>query len=200
MLEKLSRAITSFFIDKNILGQNDREVYNYCFEILLSTIMNLICVIAIAILTRSLIPTVLFVIVFMCMRGTAGGYHADSHLACLLTLLITYSIFLLVIKNVSGFSSRWLTASFVVFENVIVFALAPVEDRNKRFEGDELLRFRRRSRRYMVIISIIAVTISYVFPGMIYANSMLSGSGLVALALIAGRVKNRNLTDYIDNI
>lgn len=45
MFGLLSKKITCFFIKKNAIDETEREIYNYCFEILLSTLINLIAII-----------------------------------------------------------------------------------------------------------------------------------------------------------
>jgi len=41
MLKFLSHKMTCFFIRKNVIEQSEEETYDYCFEILLSTLLNL---------------------------------------------------------------------------------------------------------------------------------------------------------------
>jgi len=41
MITRMSKNVSSFFIEKEIISAEDREVYNYSFEILFSALLNL---------------------------------------------------------------------------------------------------------------------------------------------------------------
>ena len=40
--------ISSFFIDKSVISENDRKVYNYCFELLISESINILIVLVVS--------------------------------------------------------------------------------------------------------------------------------------------------------
>lgn len=40
MLSKLAKKMTSFFISRNLIEESRKEVYDYSFEVLLSTLLN----------------------------------------------------------------------------------------------------------------------------------------------------------------
>ena len=71
----------------------ERDVYEYCFEVLLSTFLNLLAIIILAVATGLYLETLCFTISFMTLRGTAGGYHAKTHWGCFLILMLVYAIF-----------------------------------------------------------------------------------------------------------
>lgn len=57
MLTKIAQSMSSFFIRSNTISAEDRVVYDYCFEILLSTILNLALIAVIAIFNKALLLT-----------------------------------------------------------------------------------------------------------------------------------------------
>lgn len=89
MLTKLAQRISLFFISKGTIREDERQIYDYCFEIMLSTILNFCSVIVIAIITKTVFFTLCFIVGFMIIRATAGGYHAETHMACLLILIVS---------------------------------------------------------------------------------------------------------------
>jgi hypothetical protein len=49
----LSRGISAFFIARGIIAEDDREVYVYSFEILLSPLVNFLALVFLAVVTLS---------------------------------------------------------------------------------------------------------------------------------------------------
>lgn len=94
MLAKLSKRMTSFFIKKNSIKEEERDVYAYCFKIMLATQVNLIAIIIIWVLTAKYIETLIFVTLFMVLRGCAGGYHANSHMWCFIGIMVVLAYLL----------------------------------------------------------------------------------------------------------
>lgn len=50
MLARFSKMLSSFFISKKLIEEDEREVYDYCFEIMLSTILNFLVVLVISLM------------------------------------------------------------------------------------------------------------------------------------------------------
>ena len=63
MLKFLSHKMTCFFIRKNVIEQSEEETYDYCFEILLSTLLNLFSIIIIAVCTQTYLSSFLFIVI-----------------------------------------------------------------------------------------------------------------------------------------
>ena len=82
MIHKIAGKITDYYIKKQTLAEDDREMYVYCFELLVATVFNVTVMAIIGIATKLYLETLLFLVGFMTMRGITGGYHADTHLQC----------------------------------------------------------------------------------------------------------------------
>ena len=116
MLSKLSKKMTHFYLSKNKIEEDECEIYDYCFEIFLSTVLNLITVIIIGFACLRFLETTLFIAVFLTVRVMAGGYHSDTHFRCLLLLVVVFSIFLIMLYFVP--------VSILVFINLISSLIA----------------------------------------------------------------------------
>lgn len=146
MIAQLSEKISSFFIENEIIKSDDREIYEYSFEILLSTVLNFIAVIAIAFFTQQKLNTFSFLVGFIPMRCLAGGYHAQNHFRCFMLLLTVYSAFLVLLKITPPYFFGYLVPFLCVVCTALVFALSPVEDANKPLTFGERAAFKRKSR------------------------------------------------------
>ena len=131
MISKLAKGTACFFVDNKIIEVEDSEVYAYGIELLLSTIFNLIIAIIIALISNEFIPCVINLTAFVTIRMYAGGYHADTHWGCMLTLVCVLSAFILIIKTFSTATIRFLSPILWVLSVLILYKFAPVEHPNK---------------------------------------------------------------------
>ena len=61
----LAKKITLFYIKKGKIEEDDREVYEYSFEMLISTIINFLIMIVGALITKRYWETALFTFSFL---------------------------------------------------------------------------------------------------------------------------------------
>lgn len=193
MLTYLARRISSFFISNGTIREDERQIYDYCFEIMLSTILNFCSVMVIAIITQTVFFTLCFIVGFMIIRATAGGYHAETHMACFMILIISYVIYLVVLLNLSNDIISVLTISICVISALLIIFLAPVEDHNKPLTKAEVKEFKKKS--YLAMLSLVIVSnllILFMKNGK-WGFSFAAGMFTVSMSLIAGTLKNRIL-------
>ena len=188
MLHKISTRITSFFIDRHSISSDDREIYEYSFEILISTLMNLLCLIIIGFSTQRYIESIVFIFVFMSMREFGGGYHAKTHTGCVLTILLCFGVFigLTYLPNIV-----LECASIPLFVISIMFSLilAPVGCENKPIDKDESMGLKKKLTILLLLLSLLwgvmwifEVTRKYAFS---ISYTMFS----VSLLYVAGAIK-----------
>lgn len=188
MLSKLAKKMTSFFISRNLIEESRKEVYDYSFEVLLSTLLNGLSLFIIALFSNTFLYSILYVFAFILMRGSAGGYHAKTHFGCLILLLATYIVFLLLIKFISGTILFYLTIIFSVFSLISVFLFAPVENINNPLTDEEKIKLARKSIVYSILILLIAYSIIFFAKDMKYSFSLIFGLTSVCLFLPIGKI------------
>ena len=84
MISKLAKSIAHFFVVQNITEESKEVIYAYGMELLISDVLNTIIVLLIALFSHTLPAVVVFIAVFMGLRQFVGGFHANSHLSCML--------------------------------------------------------------------------------------------------------------------
>lgn len=87
MIAKLSRIIADFFIHQKVVLEEQREVYEYGFELSISSVIGIIIVLSIGLISEKFWESVIFYIVFCFTRLFTGGYHASNHLLCKITFV-----------------------------------------------------------------------------------------------------------------
>ena len=119
MISFLSSKLADLLIKNEIVSSEDREIYIYGFEIIISSFFGASSVLFLGIILRSVIESLVFLIIFIVIRQCCGGYHANSYIKCIISFVLVfvlviigqrlvlpyYSTFVLVV-HVSDFKSR----------------------------------------------------------------------------------------------
>lgn len=190
MLHRISEKITSYYIRKNKINQDEKDTYEYCFEVLLSTVINLLAIIILAVITKLYIETLCFTIFFMTLRGSSGGFHAKTHLGCFIGLLIVYSVLPISYLFISTEILQFISIAFMVAGSLMIFIFAPVDNINNPFTRKMKRRFRIKSIIF-TLLTIAAYCSLIAFKSTIrYAYAISYVSLAVALSLVVGIIKN----------
>lgn len=189
MISRLAKRSACFFIDNNIIKAEDEDVYSYGMELLLSTVLNLIISLTIALLTRSFLPCLIDLASFMTLRVNAGGYHADTHLRCSILLMTVMLIFVFTVKYIPEASMMIDSMLMLILSNIIIILLSPVEHPNKPLSAEKCRKLRNSSVIWAGIWTLFCiVTITVNVRLCFYAAS---GVFTVAAAMIAESSKNK---------
>lgn len=187
MISKLAKGTACFFVDNKIIEVEDSEVYAYGIELLLSTIFNLIIAIIIALISNEFIPCVINLTAFVTIRMYAGGYHADTHWGCMLTLVCVLSAFILIIKTFSTATIRFLSPILWVLSVLILYKFAPVEHPNKPISEKKKMKLRKKSLISFFLWTIFCI-IFYFFKSEICFYSV-TGIFTLNCAMIAEKIR-----------
>lgn len=82
MIAKLSHIIADFFVQKKVVSEEQREIYEYGFELSISSIIGILIILTIGLISRRFWESIVFYIVFCFTRLFTGGYHAPNHIFC----------------------------------------------------------------------------------------------------------------------
>jgi len=75
MIARTSRKLSSLFISHEIIPTEDREVYEYSFEVLLSMLVSFVVLFTIAIATGTITNTMVYLAGFVPLRLLAGVFY-----------------------------------------------------------------------------------------------------------------------------
>lgn len=187
MFYKASVYIADILEQQNRFTADDKELYRYGIQQGLNLALNILTTILIGVLCGMLYPSILFLICYMPLRSFCGGYHAKTHIRCYIYSVIMIISILLVAKYVTFSVLEY--GILVLVSLVVIFLLAPVEDRNKVLDNDEKKVFRKRA----CTIAILEVLIYHIFLIIRFTNSYkILSIALFSLSIlmIIGRIKN----------
>lgn len=188
MLDKVAGHTADLLSTNQIIRDDDKEIYAYGIEVILSTVINLVVIVAIGILMGRFAETAIFILAFASLRVYAGGYHARTHLGCIATFTLIY----LANISVVGITPNWLEKPISIGAAIAAFLFiwhaAPIEHKNRPFEGDEYKRFKRNCRlilavEFITVMALNTLTSIHHLPYCI-ALAMLSIVFILALARI----------------
>lgn len=164
---------------------NEIKVYQYGFELLVSTAMNLIGIFLISYFMDALFEVFLFLLGFIPIRSIAGGYHAKHHWSCIAGFNSIYFITIIFIKNINDEFIIIFALLSVILSLIIIIIFAPVAPENK-----PLTEKRRKKQRdisiFIALLNIALILITfYVFK--VYAIRLvyyISGSLIASILLV----------------
>ena len=190
MISKLAKNIAHFFVIQNITEESKEVIYAYGMELLISDVLNTIIVLLIALISHTLPAVVVFIAVFMGLRQFVGGYHANSHLSCMFTLVMVMLVFSYSICNVSGQIAPIFSIGFITIALPIIFCIAPVPHPNKPMSEEKGVKLRKRSIILAVALSTAMIAL-LVFQYRKISFYVSSGILLSAIMALLGRFLNR---------
>lgn len=138
----------------------EKEIYAYSIEVLLSLFINLIILSITAYITNKVSELIIFIIFFSGLRTFAGGYHAKTHIEC-----ITLSFLLFIISAMSNtffiHFGEIVMITGIIASNILVFKYAPTESKNKPLNGIEAKKYKSISRGTVILLSIAIITLYF---------------------------------------
>lgn len=164
MIYEFSNKISSKLIDKKIIKEDDKEVYTYGFEIIISSLLILAGMIIIGIIFKCLLKVIVFILFFCSLRIQAGGYHAKSHLKCFTYFLLSCFTAIIISHLLLDFDKNLIIIILVLIEScIIIITYAPVDTINKPLCNSEKDTYKKKSMITVILQAIIILTMSIFF-------------------------------------
>lgn len=162
MISFFSNVITDFFIRKKVINQDSKDLHKYGFEMLISTMLDILIVLIVGILSGAIINSLIFFTVFALLRRFTGGYHASTYAKC----KITFCIICFVVINLSKIELNVLPACYDIISLSIflftIIAYTPIINSNKPVAKENLESNKNRSLIIGTVISLIGIITSLI--------------------------------------
>ncbi|WP_353093125.1 accessory gene regulator B family protein [Tissierella praeacuta] len=185
MTDYICKSILKELNSKNIIKEDDMEVYYYGLQLLIATLFKCLGILIIAAFTGIVKETVVFIIFFSSLRIQAGGYHAKTVLNCFIGTIILISISIILVKILFMAYQPYYILISMVASIALVFLYAPSESENKPLTKEEEIIYRRKSLQTVIIGNIIILILMAFSDKSIYFGVIAStGFLLESLTLI----------------
>lgn len=186
-MNKIAKNLTSYAIYKGTIKETDRNVYEYGFTITIELSLFVLACLLIMLHLHMFVEGILFFIIFSPLRSYAGGLHLERYHSCLILSCLTFYGILSLVK----YFCFPVSFSFIAicFLEIVVYALYPVENANRKVNEEENRYFRKKLKGFLfwdMLISAVCVALkknSYVF--LITVTFL-----MVAVTMMFGKYKN----------
>ena len=186
LFDRMSAFITDTLIEGKIIKMEERNLYLYCFGTLIEMTANLITTLIIGALLGKIVAALIFMLIFIPLRSTAGGYHCETACKCYLLSMAVYLAVILTYDFVSTVPS-YVCVLICVYDLTAIIILSPVVSPNKPFTAKEKIK----NRRISIILSLIYITAIIVMLNSknVYAFVILESLTEAVVSMIAGFIK-----------
>lgn len=161
MYKTLAQKITSFFIQKKIIKEEDKEIYEYGYEVLFSETIYIVIMFIISLVTNTVFESLIFFLGFYMFRKFAGGYHANTYVKCHIIFAINQILFLFLLFKTPLLYRDLLAFFSIIITLIITFLYAPIDHPNKPFNSKEFSKYKKQSRTF-ILISFLIITLIYI--------------------------------------
>uniref|UniRef100_UPI004025D3FC accessory gene regulator B family protein n=1 Tax=Faecousia sp. TaxID=2952921 RepID=UPI004025D3FC len=153
---KAATWICDRLCENQIIPAEREKAYIYGFELLISSFVGIFCLILLSALCGIKYAWIPYLIGFIPLRVTGGGYHAKTHFMCIISFSAVF-LFLL-------YSSRMLALIrnahliLMVASLVVMYFFTPIEAQNKPLSKQT----RHENRKRCIAVSWCAVGVSVI--------------------------------------
>ena len=184
----LSNKITDFLYKKEVISQEQKEVYIYGFTVLFLNILDILIILALGILIERYLDTIVFLMVFGITRQYTGGYHAKTVSKCLVVYMLIYLVIMfLSSSNIILVNGAMFQILLCIVYIIAVIIYAPIQNDNKVISNVERKKYKIISIVSAICISTISVIVYGIFPTMAITISLTLFAVTILMILVVIR-------------
>ncbi len=167
----LSAKILSF-ISKSMQIESDmKSVYQYGFEITISSILNITLVLICSLAVRDIFAGIIYLFIFIFLRSFTGGYHATTYFRCNLALIVAFFITFAAYKIIACHMYPVYVCEVISLLNLIpIVIFSPVKNKHKPLDD---LQIERSNKLSFIIASVLSVAGLVLYTMEIWIGAMI---------------------------
>jgi len=151
-MEKFSQKVIALFCENKIIQEDDRELYEYALNILLTGVLHFLLSLLIGLSLGMIKESLALFASFFVIRKFAGGFHAAKPWQCYLFSIATNMALLLLMKVLLKQADVFFYVCLII-PMPFIFLLSPAESPNKPLNAKE-----KKIYRLISIIACCALT------------------------------------------
>lgn len=151
MIDFLSIRIADFLCRKGVIKEEDKELYIYGYQLLISSFIGIVLTLILGIVFRKPLETILYLVIFISTRQRCGGYHANHFLTCIISFLSAYLMVMLLESYLLQMDYVLYCILMELIYLITVIRFAPIEHKNKPLSQEVKLENRKKSIQYSVL-------------------------------------------------
>lgn len=188
MIQKNAKKMTFLLIEKKLISEEQKDMYQYSFELLISAIVNLFLVLFLGILFHSFLETIVFLFFFCSLKRYTGGFHMPNYESCIFFFGVLYTMLL----TLNQFCTITITPSFllsVLISAAFIACYSPIESINKKLTEKERKLLSLKAVLLLLLYTLL-FALFYLLHFMQTAKFIGFALILIALLMAAGLLQN----------
>lgn len=189
MQHRLSECIADFLLSQKVIKKQEKEIYVYGTQLVISSIINLLICITISLLLGELINGLIFFAIFSSLRRFTGGFHCKTFIMC--NVVFSSIVALALLSNTflgKVFENYVIVMVTAIFNLICILLFSPVYNENKK------LTYLQKRRFLILSIIVYAIHIAFYLTLLIVfdvkLNIIVIGDLIVSLMIIWGVINN----------
>lgn len=160
-MEQLISAFCNKLIQNHVISENDREVYEYCFSILFTSVLYYAGCIIIMYRYQCYLLPIIFLVTYMLLRSFLGGWHAHNMWTCMFASLLLFAVMVnIFIYPDITMQGKLLFSGFSVLLNGWVLHHFGMQDHPNRKLTQEEQRIAKRNSFVLLAIILLLMILS----------------------------------------
>lgn len=160
MISKFSELLVKYFLKQSNITDDEQDLYQYGFFVLLSQILYFIVTCIMGALFGIFFESIIFYVAFQFIRRYAGGYHASTETRCEIMSTLSILACIVVIKLSKTYDFQFALLILSAVSALCIAVLCPLDTPEKPLSEKEFKYFRKISWLILSAISLVTL-ISY---------------------------------------
>ena len=164
MINFLCERLAEFLCAKDIISQDEKEIYIYGYEMIITTILGAVLVFGIALLTGRFAEALCFFAVFVITRQFCGGYHSQTRIMCSITFMLCYVSVLFFNSVLEPLYSWFIHLMLFIPYFAAILGYAPIVNENKPLTDSEVVINHKKSIVVSIVWLMISTLLLFIMP------------------------------------
>lgn len=164
MISFLCERLAEFLCAKDIISQDEKEIYIYGYEMIITTILGAVLVFGIALLTGRFAEALCFFVVFVITRQFCGGYHSQTRVMCSVTFMLCYVAVLFFNSVLEPVYSWFIHLLIFIPYFAAILGYAPIVNENKPLTDSEVVINHKKSIVVSIAWLMISTVLLFIMP------------------------------------
>lgn len=179
-MEKVSVAITRWFINRDILPAEDEELYAYAVSCFLTIISPLLLVLVLGACLGLIVEGIVLIIPFMIIRTFSGGAHSKSPGRC---FVISAGILIILLVMSKMISNSLLLSIIMLGACISLIVCSPIENENKQLSVNEKKVYKKITLICVVVFAAVYFALGFMKQD---AYAVCVAQGIILTAILQG--------------
>lgn len=159
MLNKSADLLVGLLEKYYCLSNEERPVYVYGFELLISTLSSMTSIFCISLLINNPCYALFFFSFFFTLRLFTGGYHTKTYLRCFITTNIVFVSTIILTELALFLEIKQIFPILVIISTAIIWIFSPIKNNNHPCSDETYIRNKTKARFLSAVYSLIFICI-----------------------------------------